>query len=150
MTLQRRLTAVLLLVLAAGMPARSQKDDKDERVKKELEALRGTWVAESGERRGEALPKAFLDTFQIVVDGNKLTVHMGKTEIKSTITIDPAKKPREMDMLTENKVNSPAIYSLEKDTLRIVIDEADKTRAKEFASDKDGTHMLFVLKRKKD
>jgi uncharacterized protein (TIGR03067 family) len=154
MTLLRCFAVALLLVIASDAPVRSQKDakeTKEELIKKDLKALNGTWIAESGERRGgEKIPQTFLDTFSVVIDGDKLSVNMGKIEIKSTITIDPTKKPKEIDMLTENKVNSPAIYSLEKDTLKLVIDAEDKTRAKEFATEKDSTHMLFVLKRKKN
>ena len=149
MALYRRFALALLFVLAISATARPQKDNKDELIKKDLAALKGTWIAVSAERRGgEQLPQKFLDTFKVVIDGDKLTVHMGEMEIKSTITIDPTKKPKHMDMLTENKVNSPAIYSLEKDTLKLVIDAKDMTRAKEFATEKDGTHMLFELKRK--
>ena len=85
----------------------------------------------------------------MVFQDNKLTVIMGKMEKKATITLDPTKTPKEMDMLSDG-INSPAIYSSDKDTLRVVIDEKDKTRAKEFVTQKGSFHMSLVLKRKRD
>lgn len=125
-------------------------DEKDDLIKKDLATLQGTWVLESAERRGgEELPAKFVESFKFIFDGNKLTIVLPGNELKSTFTIDPTKKPKHLDVTTENKVVSPGIYSIEKDTLKVVLDEKDKDRAKGFVTEKGSTHMSFVFKRKK-
>jgi uncharacterized protein (TIGR03067 family) len=148
------LTVVCLLALSGAAQSRNA-DDKDELTTKDLAALKGTWELVSAERRGgEAFPDAFVESFKFIIDGNKLTIVMpNNNQLKSTFTIDPTKKLKEMDITTEiggNKVVSPGIYSLEKDTLKVVLDEKDKVRAKGFVTEKDSSHMSFVFKRKKD
>src|SRR5262245_34600921 len=103
-----------LLVIASSMKAPPRKVTKEEQIEKELESLRGTWVLVTALRNGgETYPQSFIDTFWIEIDGNNLTMYMGKKVVRSTITIDPFQNPKQFDMLlTENKVNSPGIYNL--------------------------------------
>jgi uncharacterized protein (TIGR03067 family) len=151
MRLYRSVASALLCLLMVGSAAPLGKaDEKADLIKKETAALQGTWILESAERRGgETFPEKFVENFKFIIDGNKLTIVMPGNELKSTFTIDPTKKPKQIDVTTENKVVSPGIYSLEKDTLKVVLDEKDTLRADEFVTKKDGTHMSFVFKRKK-
>jgi hypothetical protein len=43
---------------------------------------------------------------------------------------------------------SPAIYALDGDTLKLVLDTRDQLRALEFKTTRGGSHLLLVLKRK--
>jgi uncharacterized protein (TIGR03067 family) len=142
-------SAPLCLLMVSSVAPLGKADEKDDLIKKETAALQGTWLLESAERRGEAFPEKFVESFKFIIDGNKLTIVMPGNELKSTFTIDPTKKPKHIDVTTENKVVSPGIYSLEKDTLKVVLDEKDTVRADGFVTKKDSTHMSFTFKRKK-
>jgi uncharacterized protein (TIGR03067 family) len=144
--------AVALLCLAVGTITSSSlhADEKDDLIKKDTAALQGTWLLESAERRGgQTFPQKFVENFKFIFDGNKLTIVMPGSELKSTYTLDPTKKPKHIDVKTGNGIVSPAIYSIEKDTLKVVLDEEDKTRATGFVTKKGSTHMSFTFKRKK-
>ena len=91
----------------------------------------------------------FVDSFRMVFEDKKLTIIIGKKMAKATIALDPTRKPKHIDMLKDG-INSPAIYDVGKDSLRVVIDEKDKTRAKGFVTEKGSFHMSFVLKRLKE
>jgi uncharacterized protein (TIGR03067 family) len=138
-------TIIVLVSGKAALP--SQKPDKEKLAKKDLANLQGTWFLVSAERRGgEKAPQRFLDTFRMVFQENELTIVMGQKEKKATITLDATKTPKEMDVHS-NGINSPTIYSLDKDVLRVVMDEKDKTRAKGFVTEKGSSHMSLELKR---
>ena len=104
----------------------SRADEKDD-LKKELAALEGTWLLESAERNGgDSFPEKFVQEFKFVIAGDKLTIVMPGKELKSTFTIDPTKKPKNMDITTKEggvTVVSPGLYCLDKDTLKVVLDE---------------------------
>ncbi len=144
-------TTVLAAALLAGAgAAQPQKTGKDELAKKDLALLQGTWELVSAERDGGVkLPPEVVQMIKLVFEGNTLVVHLGTNQKKATITLDPTKNPKEIDMLSDG-VNSPGLYQVDKDMLKLMIDAKDKTRAKEFATHKDDTQMLLVLKRKKD
>src|SRR5262249_3847642 len=138
----------LAVVLMLGMPLPAFAANEDA-VKADKAKLQGTWLADYAERRGgEKAPEAFVKSFKVVFSGDQVTFHMGPRRKEAKYTLDPGKNPKEIDM-TSNNIPSPAIYSVEGDTLKLVIDEKDKTRAKEFKTEKGSFHMLFILKREK-
>jgi uncharacterized protein (TIGR03067 family) len=88
---------------------------------------------------------------QIVIAGEKLSIKPkeGKEPPKCIFKVDPAKKPKTMDLAFVEKVPNAApglvIYDLDGDTLKLVIGLPNK-RPTEFT---DKGHPLIVLKRKK-
>jgi uncharacterized protein (TIGR03067 family) len=126
-----------LLLLIGGVAV---ADDMSDEAKK----LEGTWLIESVTLDGKAVDNT--KGGQIVIAGDKLTMkHKNGKEQPFTFTVDPAKKPKTMDLdLPEGHAQS-VIYDLDGDALKLVVGEPDK-RPTEF-TDK-GNH-LIMLKRKK-
>jgi uncharacterized protein (TIGR03067 family) len=76
-----------------------------------------------------------------------------KAELKAEYTINPIKKPKEIDLITDpytkNEKTYQSIYSIEGDVLKICIDKGCKKRPTEFKTTAGNTNeVLLVLKRK--
>jgi len=148
--------AVLSLFVRVGLPV-AAGDAKEDAVKKDLAALKGTWTAVSAERDGKKLTDEQLKGVTLVYDG------AGRASVKKadqllfdgTIKIDPAKKPKTLDATQtsegENKGKTfLGIYEIEGDTLRICSAEpAGKDRPAEFSSKPGSGFFLRVYKREK-
>src|SRR5262245_29934184 len=86
------LVGVAVLLVAA--------DAKDDEVKKELKKFEGNWVLVSGEQDGEKIADEHVKKSKITWKDKDVvaeTPHQSKDPIKGSITIDPNKKPKEMD-----------------------------------------------------
>jgi uncharacterized protein (TIGR03067 family) len=137
-----------LLVAAA-----SWKQPEDD-VKKDQDALQGTWKVVSAERDGKPVEelKGFLMTFA------KDTFAIKKGEevvVKGTFKIDPSKSPKVMEMkITEGEgkgKDAHAIYELTKGGLRWCSGEAGKDdRPKEFATNQGAAHILATMEKGKE
>jgi uncharacterized protein (TIGR03067 family) len=137
--------AAVLLLSAAGILGADAKED--------AKMLEGTWLPVSGELAGEKFPDEVLKTMKLVVQDGKYTVTVGKETDKGTVTIDAAKKPKEMDILGTEGPNKDkkilAIYELTDDTLKVCYALDGKERPKAFAT-KEGTKgFLLTYKRQK-
>jgi uncharacterized protein (TIGR03067 family) len=128
---------------------------KDDAVKKDLEALQGTWTAVIVERNGQKAPQEVLKNFKVVIEGDKMIINPDSDNRTSTFKLDPSKKPKAMDNTPEQGpkkgVGLPTIYELEGDTLKICFDNegvSDK-RPTEFKTTPGSGLALFVLKREK-
>ena len=123
--------------------------DDEAAIKKEKELLKGTWKFESVKS-----PKGDKDDFgdaklEFFTDG-KVQFTKGTEQKKATYKINPAGKPKEIDLKPEGKEEAmQGIYRIEKDTLTICICEGQNVaRPTEFeAKDKN---VLVTLKRVKD
>jgi RNA polymerase sigma factor (sigma-70 family) len=95
--------------LAAGQKGEKAKSDK--------ELLQGTWVAVSGERAGQELPKEAY--WQITFDGDSLTIQFGEAGKvrEGTYALDPDKKPKEI-RVTLGAATLSGIYELKGTTLK--------------------------------
>ena len=127
-------------MVAAGLRADGPSD--------EAKKLEGTWLVTTATFDGKALDD--MKDGQIVFAAEKLSIKPkdGK-EQKFTFKVDPAKKPKTMDLAFVEKVPNAApglvIYDLDGDTLKLVVGQPNK-RPTEFT---DKGHPLIVLKRKK-
>jgi uncharacterized protein (TIGR03067 family) len=136
------------LVLGLGFQLAHAADPPSDK-----DAIQGTWKMVSRESRGqsrdaEGSKMVFKgDRFQMIKDGD--------VKIEGTFKIDPATKPRSIDMKVEKATDdvhvetktSLGIYELNGDDLRWCADEpGHETRPTEFSSQAEG-HMLVVLKR---
>jgi uncharacterized protein (TIGR03067 family) len=129
---------------------------EDDAAKKDLEKLAGKWVVVSAEQNGEPLDRIKNGTLEIAAKDGAFTVKTASgSELKGTITLDPAKKPKQADLYhTEGVLKDKtwkAIYDLDADTLKLCYLEADSTkeRPKEFKAVKDSEQMLIVMERVK-
>ena len=139
----------LLAVAVAASLALVAGAQDEAALKKEKELLKGTWKFESvkseqGEK--EDLANATL-TFST---DDKVEFKKGDEVKKATYTINPAGKPKEIDLKPVDKDQTmQGIYRLEKDTLVICITEGpNAARPNEFAA-KD-KNVLVTLKRVKE
>src|SRR5262249_20391308 len=125
--------------------SRSANESKDEKAKADKEVLQGTWIGVSGEHEGEKLPEERL--WKLVFEGDKVTLRTkaGGKEQEGTSTLDPGKKPKEID-LTVGSLVLTGIYELKGTTLKTLWRENDRPGLPtEFDSQK-GILMVFEKK----
>ena len=150
--------AILLLATAvclwAAIPGRA--DDKDE-----LARLAGVWVVTAENERGKANDSKDVEAthtiFTFGKDGKfKQTygsdLDKPATDATGTFTIDATKKPREIDLIirTSDKKDRdiPAIYELDKDTLRIAMPNRLEGAKRPANFDGGDNITIFVCRRK--
>ena len=140
----KRLLPVLAVALLLGA---EKKDD----AKKDLDKLQGDWTLESGERDGQKIPEEIAKTLKRTVKGNKSKVTRdGETLAEGTMTLDPAKKPKAIDMKLEGMDQVvQGIYELSGDTFKICYGMPGVERPKEFATKAGSGLTLGVWKKAK-
>jgi len=105
------LTAVLLVAA----------DAQDDAVKKDLKKLQGHWTLVSAVVDGKKIPADVIKDVHVVIEGPKYT-YDGAVKREMTITLDPTKKPKEIDLtqMKDGKTKtSRAIYEVEGNTLKV-------------------------------
>jgi uncharacterized protein (TIGR03067 family) len=145
-------TAVALILLL-GANAQEEKGKA-----KGLDALKGTWTAESLVRGGEKVPDEQLKELrmQLVFAGDKYTERIGgKVNEEGSIKIDTAKKPATIDLniRTGNDKGKLqlGIFEVMGDTLKICLAlPGDEKRPTAFASPEGSTDANVVFKRSKE
>ena len=141
--------AVLLAVLASAVAA-GPKD-----AKKELDRLQGTWVMESLEIDGQVLPEDKIKGTTLVIKGDRYIVKVKDQSFETTFKLDPAKKPKAIDMyFATSPAEAPklakGIYELDGDTLKLCRYQApEKARPTQFGSWPDTGLFVVVWKRQK-
>ncbi|HEV3145655.1 MAG TPA: TIGR03067 domain-containing protein [Gemmataceae bacterium] len=156
-----RVAAVLVTFAGATLWAAEPKDDQ---VKAELKKLEGTWQMVTEERDGVSrkVPDRWF------IKGNRYTVSLNGTDFKAQveyqITIDPTKKPKQIETAMEMKdivtkkpyLGTPliGIYEINGDTLRICYEfynhrEVPRGRPDSFAAPKGSNTLLYTFKRVK-
>ena len=137
--------AVLTLVLSFSLAARGG-DAKDG------DTIQGTWLPATAELGGKMFPDEVRKTIKLVVKDDKYTVTVGEAVDQGTVKLNPAAKPKEMDITGTDGPNKGktflAIYERDGDTLRVCYDLSGKSRPTEFKT-KEGTS-LFLVTYKRD
>lgn len=138
-----------LMVLSALVAAPADDD---------LKTLQGTWQPVEVERRGKKAGKDSPEAkdMRLVFTGDSITLlnlsAPGK-ERKKKFTIQPAKSPKELDMVSldgqEAGEKAQCIYKIEKDRLTICLPDDPKKRPKEFKAGQDDGTLLITLERTK-
>jgi RNA polymerase sigma factor (sigma-70 family) len=71
----------------------------DEKPKSDKELIQGTWIPVSGEQNGKKIPKEKL-MGKLILTEDKFTLELAGGEVREgTYTIDPKKKPKELDLV---------------------------------------------------
>jgi uncharacterized protein (TIGR03067 family) len=139
-----RICIAMILFTAA---ARGQ-DAADER-----KLLQGTWLPTAAEVGENPFGEATLKIMKLVVEGDKYAVTVGISVDLGAIRIDPAAKPKTMDIISTDGPNQGktflAIYELNGDMLRICYDLTGKVRPTEFKTRKGEPLFLATYKRAK-
>jgi RNA polymerase sigma factor (sigma-70 family) len=107
--------------------------------KDDLKKLQGTWRLVAAEEGGKAVPPAnFGRNTHWVFHGTKATFTSGLRVLTGTITLDPGKDPRWVDLAIGGGLVQRGIYELKGDTLRLFLQPAGAERPTEFRT-KEGT-----------
>ncbi|HXO20276.1 MAG TPA: TIGR03067 domain-containing protein [Thermoanaerobaculia bacterium] len=145
------LLSVALLMGASG-PARAASAEED------LAKLQGTWVTISLENEGKTLvdektpPKEGPAT-KLVQEGNRWMIKVGDKIVASgTIKLDPAKTPKEIDVMDEAGPSGKThlgIYEIAGDLYKYCLAQPGKPRPTEFATSEGSGRSLGVSRREK-
>jgi uncharacterized protein (TIGR03067 family) len=147
------LSAIVCLVIGVGPPAATGADD--EAVRKDLEALAGTWVPVLVEADGQKLGKEELNFTVTYEASGKFSVSQdGKVLYEGTFKIDPSKKPKAIDYKQtsegENKGKTAlGIYEVEGDKLKVCAMPGGRDRPTEFTSKPNSRYYNRIYKREK-
>src|SRR5262245_35736923 len=137
----------LLTVILFAAPAPAEK-------KKDEEKFQGTWTVVSMEYGGQKTPDDEIKAVTLIIKDDLITIDKGKTDERMTFKLDPAKKPKTIDLLVKREVGKdlpvPGIYEVKDDELRICFAKAGEgERPTEFVSKAGTSHALLILKREK-
>jgi uncharacterized protein (TIGR03067 family) len=137
---------VLTLVFTFSLVARG--DDA-----KDSDTLQGTWLPETAELGGKKFPDEVRKTIKLEVKEGKYKATVGKVVDQGTVKLNPAAKPKEMDITGTEGPNKGktfrAIYELDGDMVRICYDLSGKSRPKEFKTEEGTALFLVTYKREK-
>ena len=139
----------VLLLIAAGCLVAS--DSVKDGVQKELEKFRGTWKYTSLEQDGKPVPEAQYREARLTIKGGQFTFTLGDSTSHGTFKVDPAKKPKTIDItFTDGPDKGKTIlgvYDLQGDTYKACLGSKENDRPKELAAKAGTGHVLAVLKR---
>jgi uncharacterized protein (TIGR03067 family) len=110
--------------------------------------LRGSWVAVSGELRGQPMTPDELRRVSITFTGGRARVTMPGGEGEGTFKLDPAQTPKEIDVIrTGDNLGMLGIYTLEGDRLTICMGDPGEARPTGFQTAPGSSRMVVVLRR---
>jgi len=134
-----------LALLAAGPAADAPK--------KELAKLQGEWVIAALEVNGADVPPEKLAGTVLTVKDDLYTVAFKDTTVRCQVTLDPAKDPREIDMLFLDGANKDrtqkGIFRFKDETFQLVRGLApEQNRPRDFATWPDSNYFMVTWKKK--
>jgi uncharacterized protein (TIGR03067 family) len=138
---------VLLLPLAVALTAFASDKAGD------FKDIQGTWLPTKAEIGGKSMGNDFIASTTLTLADGKYEVFAAGTPDKGAYAIDPALKPKSMDITGTEGPNAgkkiPAIYELRGDTLRICYGLGGRARPTEFKSPPGTQDFLVIYMRKK-
>jgi uncharacterized protein (TIGR03067 family) len=137
----------LLLVLMVGLLGGAD-EPKDDAVKKDLKALQGNWTVVSIEVNGTKVPDDRIGGRNAAFKGDQYSIH----DFRLTVTLDPTKKPKTIDMVGKDGNGKPlsmvGIYDVDGDMLKICFAKPNtKVRPVQFETRPQTGESLIVYKR---
>ncbi len=122
--------------------------DEQDLAKKELKELEGTWTMSALEVEGTKVAEERLQGSQLVIKEGKYIVITRGTTHETLITLDPTKKPKQIDMVFSEGENKDklqrGIYELDGDTFKLCRSrDPDFDRPKDFTT-APGTGLFCV------
>lgn len=140
--------AWIVLTLVLSFPLAARSDDA-----KDGDSLEGVWLPGAAELGGRRFPDEVRKTIKLVVKNNKYTVTIGKEVDQGTIKLNPAAKPKEMDITGTDGPNKGktilAIYERDGDSLVVCYDLSGKNRPTKFKTSEGTQLFLVTYKREK-
>jgi uncharacterized protein (TIGR03067 family) len=143
--MNRVLSVVSAALLIGALPA--------DEAKKDLDKLQGEWVMAALEVDGKPVPEEKLQGTRLTIRGDKYIVTVKDTKHEVTIKLDPAQKPKAIDMLFPDGTNLPkvgkGIYKLDGETFVLCrAQSTDGARPTEFGTWPNTGYFLVTWKRK--
>src|SRR5262249_28359120 len=124
----RLLLATSLIAISFTSVARSD----DDKVKKVLAEMSGTWIPSEAELDGEKLPDKAIKSLKLVIKDEKYTVTVDNQVDEGTVTLDLESDPTGMEIKGTKGPNEgktiPAIYELKDDVLKVCYNLEGKKR----------------------
>lgn len=127
-------------------------DTGDDAAKKDLEKFQGDWSLISAERDGKKTPEEDARKIRLTIQGNKYLLRKdGAIISEGTMTLDPTKKPKEINETITAGPNKGkvflAIYEIDDEQHQICFAAAGKVRPTAFSS--SNGQLLQVWRRDK-
>jgi uncharacterized protein (TIGR03067 family) len=141
-----------LMALAVGLLIAA--DPRDDAAKKDLGKFQGNWKLISAEQDGKRTPQGEVKKIKLTIQANKFILRKDSVVIsEGTFTLDPARKPKEIDETITTGPNRGkiylAIYEIDDAHHKICFAAAGKKRPTAFSSKPGSGHLLQVWKRDK-
>jgi len=116
-------------------------------------AMDGSWSATAAEIAGAKFPDEARKNVKLVVGDGKYSVTIGPESDKGTVTLDPTKSPKTVDITSTDGTNKGhtilAIYETSGNTMRICYDLSGKARPTDFKTEKGSQLFLVTYERDK-
>jgi uncharacterized protein (TIGR03067 family) len=145
----RLLFAASLIVVFFSPIARAD----DEKVKKALAEMSGTWIPSEAELDGEKLPETAIKSLKLVIKDEKYTVTVDNQVDEGTVTLDLESDPTGMEIKGTKGPNEgktiPAIYELKDDVLKVCYNLEGKKRPAKFKTTAGSKFYMVTYKREK-
>ena len=118
---------------------------------KDSDTIQGTWLPSKAELGGAMFPDEVRTTIKLVIKNDTYTVTVGKEIDQGTIKLNPAAKPKKLDITGSDGPNKgrtiPAIYERNGDTLKICYDLRGRSRPADFKTRADTQFFLVTYTR---
>ena len=137
-----------LLVLGLGM-MQTTAATKEAAVKKDKDALQGTWSVISVTTDGKDADVTKLLNAKVIFQGDKVTgkvIRLGKDN-ETPFKIDPTLKMKAIDFLHGDGAATPGIYDLNENKLKICSNQPKAPRHTTFDSKQGSGNVLIILRR---
>src|SRR5437899_9230044 len=92
--------ALLLVIVAVSCTATAADD-----VKPDQEAMQGKWVVASFTFNGKPRPEDYYKDLRLEIKGDKYVITQGGETASRTFKLDPAKRPKAMDITYDDGPN---------------------------------------------
>jgi uncharacterized protein (TIGR03067 family) len=127
------------VLVVAAMVAADETDDQ--------KLLQGTWKPKEAVLGDNKIDPMLLEKASLVIEGEKYTIHVADKEEKGSLTVDPKKTPKTMDVFPTSGDNNGktllAIYELAGDKLTVCYSLTPTVRPEDFEAD---SNTLLVVK----
>jgi uncharacterized protein (TIGR03067 family) len=144
--LPRQGPSVGYLVMFAGALAldgcaSSQNDRKN---------IQGMWQVVSAWDSGRETPREALRHLKWTITKDRITYRFDERTTEWAYRLQPTRKPKAIDLTTENGHTMLGIYDLECGTLRVCFDEANRERPTAFESKPNSANDVLVVLNRED
>jgi uncharacterized protein (TIGR03067 family) len=133
-----------------GLASSSQASSPQGETKEDSDSVQGTRLPATAELGGKMFPDEVRKTIKLVVKDEKYMVTVGENIDQGTIKLNPAAKPKELDITGTEGPNKGrtilAIYERDGVTMRVCYDLSGKDRPKGFST-QPGTQLFLVTHR---